>query len=434
MIFRLVLIVAMTSVGYAQQYSTNEDPRLAAYLEKALERNPIVRESFARYRASQQRLPQVSSLPDPVFGVTQYLRNPETRVGPQTTMLSISQKFPWFGKRGDKEGVAAKEAAVVMQKHETRKLELVRQVKLAYYSLAYIDRAIGITREDLSVLEHYESLAQSRYSQGIGLQQAVIKLQAEMTRDHNRLEALRSQRVDGEAALNSLMDLPAYSPVGPITLTSATLPGTPQSPGQTTSQVLLDQLYKQARDSRPEVTATLLKIERDEKRIQLARKDYWPDFTVGAGFVNVLGRRDPGGRLIRPDQNGKNVWSLSFGMNIPIRRRKYDAAILEATESKIASREEYRNVVNTIEASIRAIGFRIASLDEQMKLFEQTLLPQTEQAVRSTEAAYSTGTVGVLDLLDSERVLLDVRLGLARLMSDYMKSRTEMERAIGAPF
>ena len=432
MIFRLVLIACITSVGHAQQYSTNEDPQLAAYLEKALERNPIVRESFARYRASQQRLPQVSSLPDPVFGVTQYLRNPETRVGPQTTMLSISQKFPWFGKRGDKEGVAAKEAAVVMQQHETRKLELVRQVKLAYYTLAYIDRAIGITREDLSVLEHYESLAQSRYSQGIGLQQAVIKLQAEMTRDRNRLEELRSQRVDGEAALNSLMDLPAYSPVGPITLTSATLPGTPRDPGK--SKVMLDQLYQQARDSRPEVTATLLKIERDEKRIQLARKDYWPDFTIGAGFVNVLGRKDPAGQLVRPDQNGKNVWSLSFGMNIPLRRRKYDAAILEATESKIASREEYRNVVNTIEASIRAIGFRIASLAEQMKLFEQTLLPQAEQAVRSTEDAYSTGTVGVLDLLDSERVLLDVRLGLARLMSDYMKSRTEMERAIGAPF
>jgi outer membrane protein TolC len=50
------------------------------------------------------------------------------------------------------------------------------------------------------------------------------------------------------------------------------------------------------------------------------------------------------------------------------------------------------------------------------------------------EAAYSTGSLGILDLLDSERVLLDVRLGLAKLNSEYMKSLAEIERVIGSPF
>ena len=87
-----------------------------------------------------------------------------------------------------------------------------------------------------------------------------------------------------------------------------------------------------------------------------------------------------------------------------------------------------------MEASVRAIGFSIETSERQISLFENTLLPQADQALRSTEAAYSTGSLGVLDLLDSERVLLDVRLGLAKLNSDYMKSLAEMERAIGAPF
>ena len=69
-----------------------------------------------------------------------------------------------------------------------------------------------------------------------------------------------------------------------------------------------------------------------------------------------------------------------------------------------------------------------------MALFANTLIPQAEQALRSSEAAYSTGTIGVLELLDSERVLLDSRLGLAQLDSDYRKSLAEMERAIGARF
>ena len=91
-------------------------------------------------------------------------------------------------------------------------------------------------------------------------------------------------------------------------------------------------------------------------------------------------------------------------------------------------------MVNSVEASIRAIGFRIETLEEQISLFENTLLPQARQALRSTEAAYSTGTLEVLDLLDSERVLLNVRLTLAQFESDYMKALAEMERAAGSPF
>jgi cobalt-zinc-cadmium efflux system outer membrane protein len=405
----------------AEFYSGN--PQLKQLIQEALDRNPGVRQSFARYQSSLQRLPQVSSLPDPMVGLTQYLRDPETRVGPQTTMLTLSQQFPWFGRLSDKEKIAAKEAAVARELYEAQRDEVVRQVKLAYYDLAYLDRTVAITEEDLSVLARYETLAQARYAQGVGLQQAALKLQAEITRDRNRLEALRSRRVDAEANLNYLVDRPAETSISRI------LPISRPSP-----EINNAALYQLGRDRRPEVQAAFLQIERDEERIQLARKSYWPDFTIGAGFVNVLQRSDLAGILNPPDQNGKNIYSVTVGVNIPIRRRKYDAAVTEATEDKIASREGYRNVVNRMEASIRAIGFKMQTLTEQISLFEHTLLPQAQQALQSTEAAYSTGTLGVLDLLDSERVLLDVRLGLAQLESDYMKSLAEMEHAIGAPF
>jgi outer membrane protein TolC len=119
---------------------------------------------------------------------------------------------------------------------------------------------------------------------------------------------------------------------------------------------------------------------------------------------------------------------------LPIFRRKYDAGVLEASERFLAAREGYRDSINSVEVSIRSVGFRIQTIHTQIQLIETALLPQAEQALRSSEAAYSTGVLGVLDLLDSERVLLDVRLGLAQLRSDYVKSLTEMERAIGSAF
>jgi cobalt-zinc-cadmium efflux system outer membrane protein len=430
--FALMIAICFTSmaavplrseeVSTALEYSDG-DAQLARYIEEALDRNPGIRQSFARYQAALQRLPQVSSLPDPMLTLTQYIRDPETRVGPQTTMLSLSQKLPWFGKLSDKEKIAAKEAAVYRFLHEAKEADVIQKLKLAYYSLGYIDRALDITEEDMSVLTHYETLARARYEQGVGIQQAVVKLQAEITRDRSRLEELKKQRVDLETTLNSLRDFPSNSPIEKVPPNKK-----PEVP------INVEDLYRIGQSHKPEIQAALLQIEKNEKRIQLAKKTYWPDVTVGAGFTNVIDRMDPAGISTPPDQNGKNIYSVSVGINIPIRRRKYDAAVAEATEEKIASRENYRDAVNSMEASIRSIGFRIETLDRQISLFSDTLLPQAEQALRSTEAAYSTGGVGVLELLDSERVLLDVRLSLEKFDSDYRKSLAEMERVTGVPF
>jgi len=416
-----VLVLSWLAIpALAQTYATNGDARLAATIDEALDRNPRVRESLARYRAALQRIPQVSALPDPMLEVKQFVRTPD----PQTTMLSFSQHFPWWGKRSDQGKVAAKEADFMQQMHEAEKAEIVRQVKLAYYYLGYLDRAVQITEEDQALLEHYETLAQARYAQGMGLQQEVVKLQAEITRDRNRFQELRRLRVDAEAILNRLLDQPAETPVSVVLL-------------GTRPAVVLggEDLSAVSRARRPEIHAALLQIEKDEKKVQLARRQYWPDVTLSFGMSNVKGRQDlAGGGLNSMPGEGKNMYSFSVGLNLPLSRRKYDAGVLEATEDFLANREAYRDEVNQAETTIRSVEFQVRTIQEQLSLFESTLLPQAEQSLRSAEAAYTTGQLGVLDLLDSERVLLDVRLGLAQLHSEYMRSLAEMERAIGAPF
>jgi len=419
----LAAVAAAQVDSMAAAYSANGDPKLAALIEESLERNPQVRAAFAEYQAARQRVPQVTALPDPMLAVTQHARTPETRVGPQTTVLSISQKFPWFGKLSDQGKIAAKKAAVQDEHYQALRAEVVRRVKLAYYDLGYIDQALGVTEQDKQLLGHYETLAQARYSQGVGLQQAVVKLQAEITRVLNRQQELMRQRVDAEAALNVLCDQPARTGIPGVKLVD-----------RPDVEVDGDQLLTIGRNDRPEVKAALLQIESNEKSVQLAQRQYRPNFMVGAAWGNVLGRRDEPGRTNPPAGNGKDVYSVTVGVTIPIFRSKYDAGVQEASERFSAAKEAYRGVVNNVELAIRSIGFRLTTIDEQIALFERALLPQAEQALRSTEDAYSTGTIGVLDLLDSERVLLEVRLGLARLETDYMKALAEMERAIGSAF
>ncbi|MDQ2947131.1 MAG: TolC family protein, partial [Acidobacteriota bacterium] len=251
-------------------FSSNDDPELNNYMRLALGRNPGLSRALAQYRSVLQRLPQVSALPDPMLAFTNYLRTPETRVGSQTNAITLSQQFPWFGTLGMREQVAAKEASRYRQQYEAAKDQAVQQVKTAYYRLAFIDLALDINDEERLLLDHYEKLAEARYRQGAGLQQAVVKLQAEITRVQSRLEELKSRRVDAEASLNTLMNRPAETPVPRIKL-----------PPVPPVDVDYKQLYQVGRRNRPEVLASLLEIERDEKRIDLARKDYWPSFNLG---------------------------------------------------------------------------------------------------------------------------------------------------------
>jgi cobalt-zinc-cadmium efflux system outer membrane protein len=430
-ILLLLALSGLSSVGWAEPsqtgkersaYSSNGDARLDALVQESLDRNPAISQAFARYRAAVQRLPQVSALPDPMLAFTNYLRTPETRVGSQTNAITLSQQFPWFGILSTREQVAAKEAAIAREQYEASKDQVVQQVKTAYYTLAFIDLALDINNQDRLLLEHYEKLAEARYQQGMGLQQAVVKLQAEITRVENTLEQLRARRVDAEAVINALRNRVPGTAIPKVIL--------PPVPPAT---IDYPQLYETGRKNRPEILGALLGIERDEKRIDLARKSYWPSFNVGGTFVNVIGRPvAPGAMPI--DSNGMNVFSVNLGISLPVHRGKYDAEVAEATEQKAASMHGYQNAVNMVEASIREAGFRIETLRGQILLFNSTLMPQARQSLQSAEAAYSTGSLGVLDLLDSERVLLEVRLGLAQYTSDYMKSLADLERAIGAPF
>ena len=395
------------------------EPLLQQCVDRALEANPAIQEMLARSRAAQLRVPQVTSLPDPMLNVGQAIQRPETRVGSQLNTLSVSQVLPWFGKLDLRGQMATQEAIASSQLHVARQRDVIAAVKRAFYDLAYVDAAVAISQEERALLDHYEQLSQSRYSTGQGLQQAVIKIQAEITKVTSRLDTLNQQRITLVTRLNTLMNRPPDTAVPPVARVS--LP-----------DVALDlgELYRLGEQHRQELLASRALIERSERGIDLAKKDYWPDVAIGASYTNILGRDV----LQPPPDNGKDALTISVGVSIPLWREKFRAGVQRATEETLAQRRNYEAVQNEVEFAVRDQAARLETLRGQVRLFNDVLIPQAEEALRSTESAYQTGQVGVLDLLDSERVLLQVRLGNARQEADLLVALAELERAVGTKF
>ena len=394
-------------------------PDLRTYVSAAVERNPTVLESRARYEAARQRVPQVTALPDPVLSFTQALRSVETRVGPQLNSVTLTQAFPWFGTLKLRGRVALLEATALQHRYEAERRDVVARVKEAYYTLGYVDAALGLAREEQSLLEHYETLASARYATGQGLQQAVIRLQAEISRAVDRRHVLERQRATLAAHFNTLLDRPAEEPVPPVPPLS-----------RPTVEVDREQLYRLGERHRHELRAASALIEGSEQSIELAKKHSRPGFTASVGVTNVGRREDPAGLPLPPD-NGRNAVTVSVGASLPLWSARYRAGVEQANDELRARIEHRAAARNTMELEVQEAIVRLETLDRQIDLLDTVLIPQTDEALRATETAYETGQLGVLELLDSERTLIDVRSLRARYLSDLLIALTALERAIG---
>ncbi len=398
------------------------DAALRDLVTQVLERNPRIAAAEARARAARLQAPQAKALPDPMLGATAYVSTPETRVGPQTLMGTLSQKLPWFGKLGLKEKAALQRADALDAEIEGQRLDLVTQTRRLFYEIAFLDGWSQVVVSDRSTLDHYEQLARTRYASGVGTQQAVIKIQAEITRDDTRLLDIGSRRATLVAALNALRDEPQATSVVPLSLPEY-------------GELSLDPaaLRDRALALRPEMLQSESEIARADTQLEIARRDYKPDITLGAAYTRVGPRGDAAGIAMPPPDNGKDVFAISASINLPLRRGRLKAGVEEAAELRRAAGEGKRAVVTAIDRSLGELTERVTLTWQQLHLLRDVLGIQAEQSLRAAEAGYVSGTLNSLDLLDAERVLLEVRTATERTRADYAIALARLEGAVAEP-
>jgi outer membrane protein TolC len=399
-----------------------EDPGLQALALESVERSPAVAAASARARAAARGAPQAASLPDPMMTATAFVKSPETRTGPQRLSLGISQALPWKGKLGLREDAARLEAAALEAEAEAKKLEVVTEVRRLYRELSFLDRYEEITTRFLTHLMQHEEVARARYATGVGLGQGVVKLQAEITRVETQLLEVESKRISMAARLNALRDWPATTPLPP---------GGRFEP----VEMVLDEasMLERALRSRPEVRAADARIAAAEAMIGSAVKAYRPDFTVGVNYTIVDPRDDLAASLQPPQGNGDDIIGIQGGVTLPLRRARRDAAEEEARERRLGAEESKREVIAGIRRSISELDQRLSLSWRRLRLVEDLLLVQAEEALQSAQAAYVAGTLNALDLLDAEHVLYETQTAIARARADYLVGIAELEGALGAP-
>ena len=398
------------------------DERLRLLLNEVLERNPRLARLEAEAAAAAQRAPQVKALPDPTASLTWYLLPPQTRVGPQRAAVSIMQQLPWFGTLKIDERVALWDAAASRAAYEAARIEVVTATRVDVAELRFLDAEARWVREDRETLEHYSELALARYASGVGIDQVVVKIQAEITRTDTRLLEIAARRASIVARINALRDRPQSTAVTASEFRKWT--NLDRDAGE---------LRETALENRPEVAAARARIEGATARVERSKKAYSPNLVVGLNYGFVSARDDRAAQVVPPEDNGQDILGISGGLSVPLWSSALGAGVEEGVMRRLGAEEGLREMTSTIDAELGDLLHRAPLLEEQIRLYDDVLLIQASQSLNSAESAYAAGTVGALDLLDAERVLLQIRIAAERVRADLEIVYARLEGVIGGP-
>ncbi|HID74417.1 MAG TPA: TolC family protein, partial [Planctomycetaceae bacterium] len=385
-----------------------------AYIALALAQNPDIQAARKRVDALANRVPQAASLNDPMFGVTVFPAPIQTAAGQQDVALTASQQLPWPGKLRRRAEAAEAETDVARAQLAAVELEVIEQVKRAYYELYFIDRAIEITEKDRELLVQFTRIAESKYRTGETSQQDVLRAQVEVLNIDNELIRLRQQHDSAQARLARLLHVSPETPLRPL----AELPEE-QLPAE------LEALYELAIQARPELHAELAAIRRDRVQVELAQLDYFPDLTAGATWIEV------GDAGLSPVANGEDAVLLGFSVNLPIYRRRLDAAVREAEARMVSTARRYDSLRDRTAEAVKDLYAQAISQYELVRLFREEIIPKAQQTLDVSTSAYQVGDVDFLQLIDNWQQLLRFEITRYRLESQFQRTLASLERIVG---
>ncbi len=410
-LFLILLITLITPKGYI--YS-QETLTLGSLIDEALNNNPAIQAAYNEWKAAEYKIKYVKGLPDPMASYAYFGENVETRVGPQENKYGVSQKIPFPGKLSLKGKAQAKRAEMLKEQYAATRREVIKNIEFVYYDLFWVDKAIKITEEEKMIIESLEKVAQRKYESNLAPQQDVIKAQVELSKLIDKLFLLRQNRKSLEAKMKSILDRPKGTNLGVVS---------DVKPAEFKYE--LEDLRRIAGESRQELLAAGLDIERAKYERSLARLDYFPDFTFGVDYIEV-----GGGSTIRSN-DGDDAWMGKVAINVPIWFGKLNAQVKEKKARLESSKKNYKNIENSVDYEVEDLYFKITAYKDIISLYKTALVPQAEQSYDAAKTSYETGKVDFLNWLDAERVLLQTRLAYYKAIVDYEKSIAYLERVVG---
>jgi outer membrane protein, heavy metal efflux system len=415
----LAILVAMLPLAPAAASEPAGGPvAVETLVREALGRNPEICAARHEHEAAEQRAISSRALEDPQLElgvVNAPLPSFSLRREDMTMkMLGLTQKLPYPGKRDLREAVATAESVSIGSAVDETANRVTRDVRVAYEELRLAFATEQILTRTRDSLRDFVSIAAARFEVGQAAQSDVLRAQAQVVQVQQELLRIGQQRAARESELKRLLGrLEAGPPIVPTT--AMLLPLRSDA----------DTLVRQAAERRPQLLALDALVQKSDRAIELAQREYYPDFELRLGY---------GQRERAPDGMPRDdMITMTVAVNLPLwRKSRLEPRVAEAR----AMRRQAAAMADAQRLDTRASLEQQFALESQTResvnLYRTTLLPQVRAVVQSALGAYRVGRVDFLTLLDAQIKEFEAIRGEAEAVAGHNRAIAEIDFLTGA--
>lgn len=384
-------------------------------IKEADQKNPEIATAQSGYEAATHVARQVSALPETQLTVQQFaVGSPRPFAGYTNSDFAyigfgVSQEIPFPGKRGLRGEVANSDADARQIQIESVRRTIVAKLKATYFRLAYLQQTLAVLEKDDQLLKDVEQIVESRYRVGQGNQQEVLKAQLQHTKILQEITMHHREVGQLEALLKQLLNRPQDSPDIQT-----------QPLGLREIRYSASELLNLVKQQNPDIQAQQQMVRKAESQVALANKDFRPDFNVQYMYENT-------------DRKFRDYYVATFGITLPNRgRRKAELAEAEASRQQAIRQLEAESQKRLAEVQDQYVFAQTSA--EQLKIYKEGLIPQSEATFRSALAAYQANRQDFQTLLSSFLDVLNLETEYQRELADHESSLAQLEALTGVSF
>ncbi len=359
---------------------------LAAYLAEVRAANPEIAASAALAKAAAARVKQAWLPPDPTVEFERMYGGGVLSGGATERDIMVRQEFRNPYKYRLQKGAARAEGEYYSALKGDKANRVLAEARGAFYDYALLWRTERVYAENLELLKKFARIAETRYAVNQAPQGDAIKAQVELSKALNMLITVQQDKETAAARLNALRNRPPETP----------LPE-PEASDEKPAAADYKALEARALAGNPELAAMAARLKASEKKVSLARSEYAPDFMLS------WRRRSSD----TPAMDG--TYDLSLGLTVPLWFGRNAAAAAEAKAERDMSAAEYDAAKNAVLLELKGAAVKLNYYARLLELYGGTVLPQAEESLKAAEAGYQAGRTDFLDLVDSNRTLLETK-------------------------